>query len=114
MKLCEIFAESIPKGFFLWSVKYLKWKYIFPFSHMHLHKVTSCLLEFNMISEMRLSDDTQKIQSNQKSDHCSLSRDLTIISNYIVKFPILAMLHKRLFLIHWKYKVEVSKLVTDY
>lgn len=50
---------------------------------MHLYEVTSlCLLEFNRISEMCLSDDTQKIQSNQKSDHSrSLSRDFKIIGN---------------------------------
>lgn len=115
MKLCEICAENIPQGFFLWSVKYLKWKYFFLFSHMHLYEVTSlCLLEFNMISEMRLSDNTQKIQSNQKSDHTSIFRDPKIIGNYMVKFPLLAMFHKRLFLIHWKYKVKINKLVTVY
>lgn len=72
-------------------------------------------VRFNMISEMCLSDDTQKIQSNQESDHSrSLSRDLKIIGKYMVKFPLLTMFHKRLFLIHWKYKVKVSELVKDY
>lgn len=69
---------------------------------MHLYEVTSlCLLEFTMISEIHLSDETQKIQSNQKSDHSrSLSRDLKIIGNYMVKFSLTAVFHKRLFLIH--------------
>lgn len=49
-----------------------------PFSYMHLYEVTPlCLLEFNGVSEMHLSDDTHKIQSNQKSDHSrSFSRHI--------------------------------------
>ena len=70
---------------------------------MHLYKVPSFrLLKFNIISKILISDHAQKIESNQKSDHSSLTRHLGIVATYLVKLHLLAMFifHNRTFLIY--------------